>query len=125
MTDTATRLLSVLTAQFGAVETAEKDIFDAVYVRDLKPDSLDSVEVIMAIEDEFEIVIDDDEAFALDENITLRGIVALIYTKLAAKEGGADEVVNTPNLAGQGAGEGQTDGAAAEPVPSSKEGADA
>ncbi len=122
MTDTATRLLTILTEHFGAVETAEQDIMDAVFVRDLKPDSLDSVEVIMAIEDEFEIVIDDDEAFALDENITLRGIVALIETKLAAK-GGADEVVNTPNLAGQGAGEGQTDGAAAEPVPARGEAA--
>lgn len=83
MTDTATRLLAVLTAQFGAVETAEKDILDAEYVRDLKPDSLDKVETLMEIEDEFQITISDDEAAKLDNTITLRGIVKLIDEKLA------------------------------------------
>lgn len=83
MTDTATRLLAVLTTQFGVVETAEKDILDAEYVRDLKPDSLDRVETVMAIEDEFQITISDDEAEKLETTITLRGIVKLIDAKLA------------------------------------------
>lgn len=85
MTDTATRLLSILTEQFGVVETREKDVLDAVYARDFNTDSLDRIETVMAIEDEFQITISDDEAESIDERITLRGIVALIEAKVAGK----------------------------------------
>ena len=87
MTDTRTRFLSVLTNHFGAVETAEADILDAVFLRDLKPDSLDVVELLMGIEDEFSITIEDGEAEALSEKITLREILALVEGKVAVKDG--------------------------------------
>lgn len=79
------RLLTVLTRHFGAIETAESDVMDAVFLRDLKPDSLDVVEVLMAIEDEFRIVVDDDEAMALSEDVALREILALVEDKVAGK----------------------------------------
>ena len=81
MTDARTRFLAVLTGHFGTVETAEADILDAVFLRDLKPDSLDVIEVIMDLEDAFGIVIDDDEAMALDEKVTLRSILELVEAK--------------------------------------------
>ena len=81
MTDTRTRFLAVLTGHFGAIQTAEADILDAVFLRDLKPDSLDVIEVIMDLEDAFGIVIDDDEAMALDEKVTLRSILELVEAK--------------------------------------------
>lgn len=81
MTDTRTRFLSVLTDHFGAIETTESDILDAVFLRDLKPDSLDVIEVIMDLEDQFEIVIDDDEAMSLDEKVTLRTILEMVEAK--------------------------------------------
>ncbi len=79
------RLLTVLTRHFGAIETTESDVMDAVFLRDLKPDSLDVVEVLMAIEDEFRIVISDDEAMALSEDVALREILALVEDKVAGK----------------------------------------
>ncbi len=81
MTDTRTRFLSVLTGHFGTIETTEADILDAVFLRDLKPDSLDVIEVIMDLEDQFGIVIDDDEAMSLDEKVTLRTILEMVETK--------------------------------------------
>lgn len=82
MSDTQTRLLALLTGHFSGFETAESDLLDAQFIRDLKPDSLDVIEVLMLIEDEFRIVIGDDEAEALSTQITLREIVALIEGKL-------------------------------------------
>lgn len=85
MTDTRTRFLTVLTGHFGAVETTAADPLDAVFLRDLKPDNLDVVEVIMGLEDEFGIVIDDDEAMELSEDVTLREILGLVEDKVAGK----------------------------------------
>lgn len=89
MTTPATRLLATITAQFGAIETAAADPLDAVLRRDLKPDSLDVVELTMALEDEFQIVIDDDEAIGLSEQITLREILALVEARLARQDAAA------------------------------------
>lgn len=82
MTDTRTRFLAVLTGHFGAIETAEADILDAVFLRDLKPDSLDVIEVILDLEDALGILISDDEAMALSEKVTLREMLALVEGKV-------------------------------------------
>lgn len=84
MTDASTRLLTVLTRHFGAIETTEQDPLDAQVLRDLKPDSLDMVEVMMELEDEFQIAITDDEAMAMSEDATVRDVLALVEGKLAA-----------------------------------------
>lgn len=88
MNTTQTRLLSVVTIHFGAIETPESDVMDAQVLRDLKPDSLDLVELMMALEDEFDITITDDEALALSEETTLRDLLARIEAKLREKANG-------------------------------------
>lgn len=88
MNTTQTRLLSVVTIHFGAIETPESDVMDAQVLRDLKPDSLDLVELMMALEDEFDITITDDEALALSEETTLRDLLARIDAKLGEKANG-------------------------------------
>lgn len=82
MTNTRTRLLAAVTSHFGTIETPAADPLDAVILRDLKPDSLDLVEVIMALEDEFQIVIEDDEAMTMHAGATLREVLALVDGKL-------------------------------------------
>ena len=86
MTETRTRLLAALTAEMGAIVTPEADVLDAVILRDLRPDSLDVITVSMAIEDEFDIAVDEPEIMALGEKATLRDVLALVERKLAEKE---------------------------------------
>lgn len=85
MTDTRTRVLAAFTAHFGAVETPEADPLDAVILRDLRPDSLDVIELAMELEDRFQITISDDEIMAMAERSTIRDVLGLVEWKLAGK----------------------------------------
>ena len=46
-----------------------------------RPDSLDAVELVMELEDEFSIVITDDEVMDLGEDVRLSDILALVERK--------------------------------------------
>lgn len=85
MSDNATRLLALVTREFGAIETTADDPLDAVLTTDLKGDSLDRVTLMMQIEDEFGVQISDDEDEALGPDATLRSVMGLIERKLAEK----------------------------------------
>lgn len=52
---------------------------DASLIDDLNADSLDSIEIVMAIEDEFDILITDDEA---ERATTIGAIAALVEEKV-------------------------------------------
>jgi acyl carrier protein len=54
---------------------------DAKFAEDLKADSLDTVELVMALEDEFSLDIPDDEA---DKIKTVQDAISYIETKLGA-----------------------------------------
>ncbi len=56
----AARVKKIIMEQLGVSEEAVKD--DASFVEDLGADSLDLTELIMAMEEEFELEIDDEEA---------------------------------------------------------------
>ncbi|CAG7598561.1 acyl carrier protein [Candidatus Vallotia tarda] len=58
------RVKKIVAEQLGAAEAEIKN--EASFVNDLGADSLDTVELVMALEDEFNIEIPDEEA----ENIT-------------------------------------------------------
>ncbi len=83
--DIATRLLALVTREFGAIETTADDQLDAVLTTDLKGDSLHRILLLMEIEDEFGIQISDDEDEALGHDATLRSVLELIERKLAEK----------------------------------------
>lgn len=85
MSETRTQLLAVFTKRFGAVETAAQDPPDTVIVRDLKPDSLDLIELVMDLEEEFQIAISDDEAADFAKEATIRDVLQTVEVKLAAK----------------------------------------
>lgn len=85
MSDNATRLLALVTREFGAIETTADDPLDAVLTTDLKGDSLHRISLIMEIEDEFGIQISDDEDEALGSDATIRSVLELIERKLAEK----------------------------------------
>lgn len=85
MTDTQTRFLALIVNRFGVIETTAQDPLDADFKRDCKPDSLDVIEVVMEIEEEFDIEITDDEMESFAEGTTLRAILALVEIKLAEK----------------------------------------
>ena len=57
------RLVKVISEQFGINESDIKD--DNSFVDDLGADSLDEIELVMAVEEEFEIAISDEEAEGL------------------------------------------------------------
>jgi acyl carrier protein len=81
----ATRLLAIITAHFGAIETPETDVLDALFVRDLRPDSLDAIELAMLIEDEFSIELSDaDMDLLYAGSTTLRHVLLLVEAKLGA-----------------------------------------
>ena len=70
------KIREILAEQLGA--DAEDITMDTNIMKDLEADSLDVVEIIMAIEDEFEIEIPDEDAEQLQ---TVAGIVKYIEEK--------------------------------------------
>jgi acyl carrier protein len=101
MTDTETRMVTMLQEHFGDwphgshSETVQAAMsldtrLDAKFIDDLKLDSLDLVELVMATEDEFHVEIGDDEAepFVGDTGATaktVRDFCALVDAKLDAQ----------------------------------------
>lgn len=59
MSDVAERVKKIVTEQLGVKEEVTNE---ASFVDDLGADSLDTVELVMALEDEFETEIPDEEA---------------------------------------------------------------
>jgi acyl carrier protein len=73
MSDTATKVKKIVEDHLGV--DAAKIVEGASFIDDLGADSLDTVELIMAFEEEFEIEIADDVA---DQIITVGDAVRLI-----------------------------------------------
>lgn len=72
------RISSIITLHFGeTVDSASDDL-----VSDLKLDSLDAVELFMAVEEEFDISVDDDIARAW---LTVGDVVKYVDAALADK----------------------------------------
>lgn len=87
---TATRLCAILQEHLGCDPVAPERLTDADLLADLKADSLDMIELVMACEDVFGIAISDDEAdqFLPSDTGTTRPLselVALIDGKLAVQ----------------------------------------
>ena len=81
MTDTRTRYHRVIREHLGVDQDAITP--DAEFHADLGCDSLDMVELVVALEDEFHVTIGDDEAAAVER---VADGLALVEAKLAAKE---------------------------------------
>jgi acyl carrier protein len=77
----STRLLSIITREIGAISTAAHDPLDAT-LAELHADSMDRINIAMEVEDDFKIVIHDDEMAEWDDRTTLRDILGLIEGKL-------------------------------------------
>lgn len=60
MSDVASKVKDIIVDQLGV--NAEEVTEDAAFVEDLGADSLDLTELIMAMEEEFDIEIDDEDA---------------------------------------------------------------
>ena len=75
------RVISLIAKQLGVEK--ENISPDASFVDDLGADSLDTVELVMAIEDEFTITIADDEAESI---VTVQNAIDKIQAELAAKK---------------------------------------
>ena len=74
------RVIKIVAEQLGIKENEVK--FESRFVEDLGADSLDTVELIMSLEDEFSIEISDSEA----ENAkTVKDVVDYIENKLEKK----------------------------------------
>ncbi|MFP3975172.1 MAG: acyl carrier protein [Chloroflexota bacterium] len=65
------------------VRKSESDFDQATSFKELDADSLDIVQILVAVEDTFEIEMDDEE---LQEITTLEGFVDYIKRKVAEKE---------------------------------------
>ena len=76
--DTVTK---VVVEQLGVKESEVK--FDARFVEDLGADSLDTVELVMALEEEFSIEISDEDA---EKAKTVGDVVEYIDKKIGAKK---------------------------------------
>ena len=85
MADNRTRLLALVTREFGAIETTADDPLDAVLTTDLKGDSLHRISVMCSIEEAFGIEVSDDDDAALGPDATLRTLLGMIERKLAEK----------------------------------------
>jgi len=62
---------------------ADKVVSEASFIDDLGADSLDTVELVMAFEDEFDIEIPDDDAESLT---TVGASISYLKEKISAKE---------------------------------------
>lgn len=85
-----TRFLALIARHFGCIETAAREPLDALIVEDLRPDSLDIVELSMALEDEFDVALSDDELEPFDPAYnhtgkTLRDLFALLEAKIGER----------------------------------------
>ena len=79
MSDVAERVKKIVTEQLGVKEEVTNE---ASFVDDLGADSLDTVELVMALEEEFECEIPDEDA----EKLTTVGeAIKYIEEKLASK----------------------------------------
>jgi acyl carrier protein len=76
---TADRIKRVISEQLGIAQADVKP--EQTFVDDLGADSLDEVELVMAIEDEFEIEIPDDEAGGIT---TVQQAIDYITAKVSA-----------------------------------------
>lgn len=81
MTDTFERIKKIIAEQLDIEENKIEP--DASFAEDLGADSLDTVELIMALEEQFEIEIPDEEAQKL---LTIKNTVNYINDKIAKKE---------------------------------------
>lgn len=82
MTDTATRVSKIISEHLGV--DAEKITPEAMLCDDLGADSLDTVELVMACEQEFNIEITDEEAEKTMPEGRVMDLVSLVDTKRAA-----------------------------------------
>lgn len=82
--DTQARVIRVIEQQLGANNPKLNDHF----VADLGADSLDTIELVMAVEDEFGIEISDDEAEACR---TVQDSVDLLARKLGMVAAGSSD----------------------------------
>ncbi|WP_448586450.1 acyl carrier protein [Thermaurantiacus sp.] len=76
MSDIAERVKKIVVENLGV--EAEKVTEDASFIDDLGADSLDTVELVMAFEDEFGVEIPDDAA---EKILTVRDAIAFIVEK--------------------------------------------
>lgn len=81
MNDTFERIKKIIVDQLDVEEN--KITQDASFTNDLGADSLDIVELIMALEDQFDIEISDDEAQKI---LTIKDAIEYINDKIAKKE---------------------------------------
>ncbi|EGD75462.1 acyl carrier protein [Salpingoeca rosetta] len=72
--DVESRVLNIL-QNFNAIENKENVSLDAHFINDLGLDSLDAVEIVMAVEDEFSVEISDQDA---EKVLTARDVVKLV-----------------------------------------------
>ena len=74
MSDVAEKVKKIISEHLG-IDDMEKITEDAKFIDDLGADSLDTVELVMAFEEEFEIEIPDEEA---EEIATIKNAVDYI-----------------------------------------------
>lgn len=84
MSDTQTRVIKILDDHLGCDLAESDDPGSAKLIDDLSADSMDVVIIVMAIEDEFEVTITDEEGDALANGKTVADLCDLIDEKQKA-----------------------------------------
>ena len=79
----AQRVREIMAENFGVDLARVTD--EAVPERDLGADSMDVFEMLMCVEDEFNINIEDDELYAADGPLNVGQFIALVERKVEAK----------------------------------------